>query len=172
MKAGSARIAMLLVALACAPAFAQPKEKPGASSAAPIEEMVPAEKVTGFYPGASTDFDLENIVYAAYRAARLSAIENTNYFVYGDVDADDIRLKIIRDLVQTGYSGVIIAYDEEPSLSYACAEPGTTELRLNFKEDGIGIGMVAVNATRYSAYVYDPDVSSELQITPPTDCEG
>lgn len=161
-----------IMALALATPLAAKDKPPGGTEAA-VEVMVPAETVTGFRASEPTDYDLENIIYAAYRAARESALVNENYFVYGDVTADDLRLMMIRDLVRTGYTGLTIAYDEAAdfSTSRQCAEPGTTELRIHYTDDGVGISLVAVSDSRYAAYDYDPDVSAELVITSPTDCE-
>lgn len=172
MRVRSGLFAALLVAAVSVSGAVEAKDKPGAVVEGGVEVMVPAETVTGYSPGSSSDYDLENIIYAAYRAARESALVNDNYFIYGDVTADDIRLMIIRDLVKTGYTGVTIAFDEAEDFSSSreCAAPGRTELRLHYTADGIGMSLVAVNETRYAAYDYDPSISSELVITPPSDC--
>ena len=170
---GLASISVLTILLTV-PGLAKDKDQPTGTTNGQeaVEIMDPADKVTGFQTTNASDYDLENILYAAYRAARDSALVNDNYFIYGDVDSDDIRLMIIRDLVQTGYTGVRIAYDEAEDFSDAkqCADSDATELRLHYTDDGIGMSLVAVNGARYSSYEYDPSVASDLQITHPEDC--
>ncbi|MDR3470219.1 MAG: hypothetical protein P4M09_00755 [Devosia sp.] len=120
----------------------------------------------------ATDHDLEMIVYGAYTGAYNQALKHDNYFSSSELNFADLRRAIRDTLEKEGYGATSV--DERPSASAdvakACATDGKIALRVAFNEDGVGISVVAVSATRMSAYEYFPQQSSDLKITHTESC--
>ena len=120
----------------------------------------------------ATDNDLQTMVYDAYVGAYRQALKHDNRFISDAFKYADLRAAVRDALEKSGYGAVVVpsAPSASPDVARACATGGKIELRLAFKNDGVGISLAAVSDKRLAAYDYDPDKSSDLVITKPEDC--
>ena len=120
----------------------------------------------------ATDNDLQTMVYDAYVGAYRQALKHDNRFISDAFKYADIRAAVRDALEKSGYGAAVVpsAPSASSDIARACATGGKIELRLAFKNDGVGISLAAVSDKRLAAYDYDPDKSSELVITKPQDC--
>jgi hypothetical protein len=142
---------------------------PGASGGPAAPESVDNSVFDG---SSATDHDLEMIVYGAYTGAYNQALKHDNYFSSSDLGFAALRNAMRDTLEKAGYGATDAAVQPFGSAeaAKACATDGRIHLRVAFNEDGVGISVVAVSATRMSAYEYFPRQSSDLTITHADDC--
>lgn len=131
----------------------------------------PAEEI-GFDPAFPLDSELQNAVYAAYNAAYGIAVGNADYYFWDGADFGPTRDAISAALADQGLSRVTLgdAPVADAAAAKACAAPGTTELRIAFTEDRLGITVAAVSSDRVYAYEYDYAISPDLRVTEVRDC--
>jgi hypothetical protein len=120
----------------------------------------------------ATDSDLQTNVYDAYVGAYRQALKHDNQFISDAFKYADLRAAVRDALEKSGYGATVVpsAPSASPDIARACATGGKIELRLAFKNDGVGISLAVVSDKRLAAYDYDPDKSSDLVITKPQDC--
>ena len=106
----------------------------------------------------ASDHDLEMIVYGAYTGAYNDALKHNNYFSSNDLAFTDLRSAIRDALEKEGYGATNVETDpvDTADLAKACADDGQIDLRVAFNSGGTGISVVAVSASRMSAYEYRP----------------
>lgn len=146
-------------------------EEPSEDTVEPTEDVPPV--VGTFDPARPSDMDLDVIVWAAYNAAYAVAVSSNDYLFIRNGDYATLRDAIASELAKEGYAGVTVA--DAPSASPAdalvCAAPGTTELKVAFISADAGIVLVAASERRKSSYLYDPNVSTDLDIRYARDCQ-
>lgn len=132
------------------------------------QKAVPA---SSYDPAATTDAELDYIVYAAYIAARDVALANDNYFANENSGEEELQEAMQEALEREGYPGVnIVMGVRTPQETRFCASPRETDLRVHVGADGIGFSIAAVTSRRASAYVYNPSKSADISETPATAC--
>lgn len=122
----------------------------------------------------ATDRDLEMIVNAAYSAAYGRALKHGNKFNSSDFGYGDLRDAMRATLEKAGYGAAAVATDpsDGAAAAKACATDGKVDLRVAFNNDGVGVVIAAVSATRMAAYEYNPSTASDLAITHADDCRS
>lgn len=134
-------------------------------------EAEPAPPQHAFDPAIPSDLDLDVAVWAAYGAASEIANADPDYLFAREGSFAELRAAIAAALEREGLAGIAIEGPVvEPGASFGCAEPATTVLRVGFAAGNGGIVLVAASHRRQSSYVYDPDVSFELDIRPAREC--
>lgn len=149
-----------------------PAEEPAPTEEpAPIEEP-PAETPAGFDPAFPLDVELQNAVYAAYNAAYGLAVGNADYAFWDGSNFGPTHDAVAAALSDQGLSRMTVldAPVAGPAEARACAAPGTTELRIAFTPDRLGITVAAAGPTRVYAYEYDYGISPDLRVTEVRDC--
>jgi hypothetical protein len=143
-----------------------------ATEPAPEETIVAEPPAPGFDPAFSSDLDLENAVYYAYGVAYGAAMSDPDYAFWDGSDFTTLRDKIVTELGTYGFGSVAVS--AKPSANAAasktCAPTGTTELRIAFTRDKLGVAITAASDRRYYSYEYDAAVSADLRITAARDC--
>jgi hypothetical protein len=160
-------------------AQAAPAEQPTApvdAPSAPEEPAIPAPEAApvplAFDPASPRDQQLRDAVYAAYAAAYGLALADPDYAFWDGTDFAPVLTAITGALASAGLAQITIAETPatDPGAAKACAEPGTTALRIAFTPDGAGITVAAVSDRRVYAYEYDYAVSADVRVTEPRDC--
>jgi hypothetical protein len=144
---------------------------PTTSSAEPLPPVeLTATAVTDFDAAFPTGLDLEVIAWAAYNAAYARASTNGDVFAAGDAEAEALRAEMLTEIRREGFEGVTVTAAATPAEARACAEPGTTVLRVGFSADGQGVFLAAAGASMVAAQEYDPATASEMTVTKARDC--
>lgn len=148
-----------------------PIEDPIEEPTAPAEEPAP-DQPPGFDPASPLDLELQNAVYAAYNAAYSLAVGSADYYFWDGSDFGPTRDAIVAALADQGLSRVTVgdAPVAGPAEARACAAPGTTELRIAFTPDRLGITVAAASSDRVYAYEYDYAISPDLRVTEARTC--
>jgi hypothetical protein len=130
----------------------------------PEPEDEPVAPTGTFDPANPLDIDLDVAVWAAYNAAYALAIADPDYFFIRDGNFDTIRDAITAQLVNENLPGIAVIHAATEAEAYGCAPAGTTQIRIAFTAGDAGITLVAASSRSVSTYVYNPDVSADLDI--------
>lgn len=148
-----------------------PVEEPADEPAAPELPAVPAVPLA-FDPAFPRDLQLQDAVYAAYNAAYALALADPDYFFWDGSDFAPVRTAVSNALADADLGAITVAQTpaDGPDAAKACAEPGTTAVRLAFTPDRSGITVAAASDARVYAYQYDYSISPDLLVTDVRDC--
>lgn len=159
-------------------AQAEPQQAPDVPSEEPVPEIQafpepespPAPAV--FDPAFPTDQQLRDAVYAAYSAAYALALADAKYAFWNGTDFAPVSGAITLSLAENGLNAVTVAEApaSDPAAAKACADPGSTVVRVAFTPDRSGITVAAASDRRVYAYEYDLGISPDLRVTEPRDC--
>jgi len=154
-----------------------------AESTEPVEEPTPSDEPTapeepaapepaGFDPAFPADKQLQDAVYAAYTAAYGIAMADANYAFWDGSDFGPTRTAVTTALADAGLGRITVPGTPvaDATAAKACAEPGTTAIRVAFTPDGAGITVAAASDSRVYAYEYDYTISADLMVTEVRDC--
>lgn len=131
----------------------------------PEEEPSPAEAPAHvFDPLNPTPLDLDTIVWAAYNGAFSVAMADPDYLFVRDGNQAPLLNAIEAELKKEGFEHINIVDAPLPADAYGCAAPGGVDLRFAITNDNAGLVLVAASSRLASTYVYDPDVSADLDI--------
>jgi len=146
------------------------------AQAAPSAPTEPAPEIPAtplvFDPAFPHDHQLQDAVYAAYNAAYGLALLDADYAFWDGSDFGPVAAAVAAALADAGLSQVTITGSPaaDPAAAKACAEPGTTALRIAFTADRTGITVAAASSARVYSYDYDYAVSPELRVTEVREC--
>jgi len=151
-------------------AEAPPVEQPTEPAPEPVPE-IPATPLV-FDPAFPHDHQLQDAVYAAYNAAYGLALLDADYAFWDGSDFGPVGAAIAAALADVALSQVTIATAPAADLAAAkaCAEPGTTALRIAFTPDRTGITVAAASSARVYSYDYDYAISPDLRVTEVREC--
>ncbi|RYE87098.1 MAG: hypothetical protein EOP19_05135 [Hyphomicrobiales bacterium] len=148
----------------------------GAAASEPTEptepDPEPLPAPAGFDPAFPSDQQLQDAVYAAYNAAYGLALQDPDYAFWDGSDFAPVREAVAAALADAGLAQISLAESPgfDPVAARACADPGTTALRIAFTPDRSGITVAAASATHVYAYDYDQEISAELRVTELREC--
>jgi hypothetical protein len=147
-----------------------PTEQPSEPIPEPAPE-IPATPLV-FDPAFPHDHQLQDAVYAAYNAAYGLALQDADYAFWDGIDFGPVGAAVAAALADVGLSQVTVAESPaaDPAAAKACAEPGTTALRIAFTADRTGITVAAASSVRVYSYDYDYAISPELRVTEVREC--
>lgn len=164
------RVAIVTLILGTAPALAQD------ASSSSVESMsesssVDASSSSELTPVGLSDSDLELAVRAAYTGASAFAAANKNYFARDGV-FPPLRDAVVAELAKQNFATVTVPADPVADIEAGrvCLSSPGVELRIATNTFGDGVTLIAVTATRYFAYAYDPHEADDIKITPAADC--
>lgn len=124
----------------------------------------PASPSLDFDPSNPTDADLDLVVWAAYNGAYALAVADPDYLFIRDGNFDPVRSVIAAALATEGLGGIEVEHAATAGEAYGCAPAGTTVVRVAFAAGDAGITLVAASEHAISSYVYDPAVTTDLDI--------
>ncbi len=155
-------------------AEAAPTEEPSEPVDQPTVPEVPSAPAIplAFDPAFPRDVQLQEAVYAAYTAAYGLALADPDYAFWDGRDFAPTHAAVAAALAEAGLNQVTFADAPaaDPDAAKACADPGTTVVRIAFTVDQGGITIAAASDTRVYAYDYDYNISSDLRVTEPRVC--
>ena len=155
-------------------AQATPAEQPSTPVEEPTAPEIPQAPAVplAFDPAFPRDLQLQDAVYAAYTAAYGLAIADADYAFWNGTDYAPALAAVTTALADAGLGQITVADvpAADTDSAKACAEPGTTAVRLAFTPDRSGITVAAASDSRVYAYQYDNSISSDLMVTEVRDC--